>query len=560
MNSHARQMALTGCILMVSCSVALSQTKPEPPERTGALPEDSVSVQEDRRLPRIDLPEFVITGNETIVLPDASKSVYEDQGSVVPDPSGEIGREARDPRLGPGAADRGAFAPSIEGVNGRITAGYGSYQTPFFDGWFGKEFGTSDFLLKAGYKSSEGFARNTEFRRGYGAVSGGAYLPADAGFVGGARMQGTLSLSEDTYQLYGSIAPEERRTLDRFSTDVTLSSDVPDAMTYSAALRMHSTSLRDRNHSREIQLGTDLSAVGDIGEVEVKGEVGLWTGFYKSPSQPDNPVFSQLGVSGKYRIARDVDLSGGLGFYYLGGSDGSTAGNIYPRLGVSWYALESVTLFARFEPFVQRSGMEQLIEWNPYLVNDIRIRHPEHFVNLSAGVETELSRTVKANAVFRYKRIQNYPTFVDNGRLGSWSVQYFGVTRIIEFSVDVHANLSAGDYVGGSFMIRDGNNSSSGLSVPYLPSASISGIYSHRFSFPLTVGTAMTLQSSQYADVQNVVTLPAFILVDLTAEYVVMREVSVSGGLSNLFNQPHRSWDGYAGQPRTAMLSASYRW
>ena len=50
-----------------------AQEKKEPAQRDAAVPE-----QTEAPLPKIDLPEFLITGQETIDLPVSSKSIIEE--------------------------------------------------------------------------------------------------------------------------------------------------------------------------------------------------------------------------------------------------------------------------------------------------------------------------------------------------------------------------------------------------------------------------------------------------------------------------------------------------
>ncbi len=548
-------------LLVFSCSSSLAQEKPEPPKRAGALPVDSSLQREEAKLPQIDLPEFMITGNDVVSAPDGGKHAYDGQSGFIPEPGAvATSRDVLTPELGYGTKDKVGFTSPVEGFNGKVTAGYASYVTPFFDAWFGKDFGAADFLLKAGYKSSAGFSRMTDFRTGYGVISGGTYLSKNTGLFTGARIQGGLKFSGDTYFPYGSITPNLQRSVNRFSSSVSLNSDIQDLFSYASTFHLRSTSLVDQVRTREIQLGLDVSASKDIEGIDVKGDMAWWTSFYDSPSKLNNPFFMQAGVSGRYHVHEDVDLTGGLAMYVMRGSDLNTKAKLYPKLGVSWYVEKQLTLFARFDPFVQRADMSQLIEVNPYLKNDISVRHPEYFVQLSIGAETELAKSVKANAVLQYKRVRNLATFLDEQNSGLWNAEYAGIVRMLEFTVDVHADVTGQDYVGGSLTLRESNNSENGNTVPYLPSTVISGMYTHRFPFNLSVGTTLRVNSSQYADAGGVRMLRAFILADVQAEYVLMKPLTVSFGITNLFNQPHSWWYGYAGRPRTAAISASYMW
>ena len=64
---------LTALLFFFLAALLSAQEKKEPAQHDAAVPE-----QAEAPLPKIDLPEFLITGQETIDLPVSSKSIFEE--------------------------------------------------------------------------------------------------------------------------------------------------------------------------------------------------------------------------------------------------------------------------------------------------------------------------------------------------------------------------------------------------------------------------------------------------------------------------------------------------
>ncbi len=219
-----------------------------------------------------------------------------------------------------------------------------------------------------------------------------------------------------------------------------------------------------------------------------------------------------------------------------------------------------MTVFARYEPTVQRNTFAQIVDANPYVWNDVRLRHQEVFHNLSAGVEAEISRKIKTRISLNHRIVRNQLMFVDAASRGMWTAEYTGITRTVSFEADMYADLTDRDHLAGSFELRSNKNSVSEKRIPYFPSALLSALYQHRFPFGLLLGTKAQLVGQQYADVGNTSSLKGFILFDLTAEYLMGDGFGVSGTMNNVFNTPHRWWQGYQTTPRMASVALTYIW
>lgn len=552
----AAALLLTAALAAVQPAGA--QEKLQPPARDALAP-DTSAVREEP-LPRIDLPEFQITGKERIALPEFSKDAAEEGSGLDPllGPRGPGTRDAPVIDFG-GGVKEGLGADTVpEGLSGRVTAGYGSFDTPWFEGWFGSATGATDFLMKAGYVSSGGHRPHAGFRKGHGEFRVGWSLPDDASFLPGSRLDAAVGLHGDGYRLYGSRVPDRRRTVTRFRTDLSLQSAVPDFFGYTAAVHVQAVGVTDSIRARSTSVGLDLSAERELGDVMLRGTAGFWIDAYETPSSPADPVLAHLGAAARVRLREDLDAEAGIALHRFRGSDGEGRTRLAPRLGVSWYPASGLTLFARFESSVLRNGLGGLVERNPYIVSDPRIRHEERPVVLSAGAEVDMAGEVRATAVLEYTRARSLPLFLDGERGGVWTPEYAGVTRTLGLRSVVRAGFGDGHTASVSLVFQGARNSFLDAAPPYVPSAAVAATYGYRFPFGLTAGGSLQVVGERPAGDGRVV--PGFALLDLTTSITVAGGLTLTGTVTNLLNPSCAWWEGYGAPPRGVGVSLSHSW
>ncbi|MBI4536270.1 MAG: hypothetical protein HY708_08320 [Ignavibacteriae bacterium] len=541
---------------------SFAQEKREPPRREVRVPLDTVGRESEKQLPRIDLPEFLITGEETSTLPEFTKSPIEGEKAFDPlsrKPEPGV-RESTRVELGGSTKAHVDFMRGPKGFSGNASAGYGSYRSPFFDGWFGTNSKAFDFLLKAAYRSSEGYSANTDYRKGQSGLSAGAYLPNGIGVLSGARVHGNFGFDGETYRLYGSANPERKRSVNRFTGALSLNSDATGSFGFTVGAHASAVAVSDSIRTGENEVGVEATLRKSFGSVELKAEGGLWRNFYDAPSILEDPFFTHAGLFAQVRIADKADIIGGGEFFFTRGSDTKSVGKLHPRLVVVVYPARWLTLSARYEPFIRHSSVSTIVKESPYVVNDIRIRHTEFYNNFTFGVETEFARTFKSKASVTYSRSRDYPIYVQSSAVGTWSVEYFGTTRILAFQGEIYADITSSDYLGAVLTVRESKNSATNRALPYFPSITLSGLYQHRFSFGLTLGAKARWLDNQYVDLANTRKLGSFVLLDATAEYAIISTLKVIVTMENSLNHRQMLWDNYITFPRTFSLGLSFSW
>jgi hypothetical protein len=549
-------------VIAIVClgTVADGQGKKEPTRRQIPIvsePSDSSSLA----LPKIDLPEFIITGNEVVDFKEFSKAGVD--LTLSPEAEASRGGLTRDPantELGATWKERAAFLPPAAGLNGRFSACYGSFNTPSFEGWFGTHSPRANVLLRAGFVSSDGYVPNADYRRGFSMIHGGWQIPETFPLMPGVVMDGNLGITGRSYRFYGSKTPLRERTVGTFDLGLGLASSIFDGFNQSSAVALQATSVDDSADAKERELSADFHVRGSVEEIDVRGSFGIAWNFYSAPSARNDPYVVQGQFSGRHQIAGGVELSGGVSLYAFRGSDTRTAARIYPSLGISWYAASAVRLFASLEPTIEHARLSDLMEDNPYLRSDVRIHPTDHTLRFSIGAEGDLASGIRSRLAFTYDRMNDYPLYSDPGLTGTWNIEYAGKTTFITLDGSLYADISEDDQAGLNVTVRSTRNSETNAPVPYVSRVSVSGQYSHRFPIDVTVRSSLQMLGSSPADLSNSRSVPAYAVLSMGAEYSVAYQLEILMSLENILNSEQRRFEGYPGSRRSVGIGLRYSW
>jgi hypothetical protein len=537
-----------------------AQGKKEPGHRqlpVGAETQDSSA----SALPAIDLPEFVITGNEVFDFKELAKAGVDPD--LLPEASADREapvRESAASRTGMAWKERAGFAPPVPGLNGRFSAGYGSYNTPSFEGWLGTHSPRAHILMRGGFVSSDGPVPDADCRRGFGTVSGGWQVPESSPLLPGSMMEGNLGIAGRSYRFYGSRTPDRERTVGTFDAGLAVASTVFDGVDQNTAIALRSTSVDDSADAYEREFTADVHMRGGIEEIDVRGNIGVSWNFLSAPSVRYDPYVLQGQFSGRHHISPKVELRGGVSLYLFRGSDTRTSGRIYPSLGVSWSVLPDVRVFARVDPAIERHRLSDLLEENPYLKTGAAIRPTDHALRFSVGAEGTLASGVTSRVTLTYDQMRDYPLFSDPSLSGSWDLAYGGNTTFMSFEGSLYADLSAHDQAGLTLTARSTENSETLSPVPYVPRLSLSGQYSHRFPFDVTVRSDLQVQGASPADVANTRSISGYAVLSVGADYVVADRLRLLMDVEDILDSEQTSFEGYSGPRRSVRIGLQYSW
>jgi len=567
-----RRLILAASILLPICLPLNAQEKPVPPGRSGFVPADSTAPASPPPVPSITLPEFEIPGTEVIHLDQGSKVPVNDSWAMRNSTIAKTPGERGSPITQLGVAETAGLAGGVGGLTGRLFAGYESFTTPQFDLSVGASSRSSGLTLRSGYRSSRGHVPDADFQEGEAMVSGDTDLGGGTLFPGAPSLGGTVGFGGRSYQPYGSMTPGLERSVNRFHGGVTLSGNgEDDDMSYDLGISVSNTSLVDNATSRGTEAGLFSSVGLPVDQVYMRISAEAWRDDYSSPSRSQDPYLLGGGVSVQYYLARNLQITGGLGLYSVRGSKDGASLRFLPSAGVTWQSSDWLNLEARFTPFIQRSGLSNILDRNPYIINDIDIMYPEYHTNLELAAEVDPSSVIGGSLVLRYQRVRNLPVYVEqfsgaatppsnNLWNGLWGVEYSGTTRIFGLDAELSAALTQASVLLVSFAWRDIDNPTLGGDIPYAPEVQGGVLYRHELPFGFTVQTDLKLLGAQYAEFNKTARLKGYTVWNAQLEYRALPPFSLGVRVMDILDQSFQQWRGYVERPRTAMLYGRYIW
>lgn len=447
-----------------------------------------------------------------------------------------------------------AFAEKPATFSGAVMAGFGNYRTPLMHGWMGIATPRSDLLVRALFRSSDGPEQNRDVRSGEAVCEADWYLPEHAGMFAGGRVRTAVALHSDRYRLYGSTTPSQARSLNRLESDVTLTG----AETGSREIQMLFTGTRldDLQRAEQISIGGRMAARENVGRTMLTGELNVWKDF-QNRLLGANPFFSSFSVHVQHRFARSVDVTGGAIVHYIDNAGDPLRWRLLPHASIVWLPTEALSVFAKYEPFVERQTLSGFAQMNPFVRSSLALRSTDVAVNATGGLAVEVSGVIKASASFTYRRVHGYPVFSSLPKR-MWEVHYTGTTRIMSFESELYVE-AGGNLVGMKVLLNDSRAEvKNTTAIPYLPKVSVTATARYRFFSRLLVASNVRYTGRRFADMQNVRSLPAYVLWDARIEFG--ERVLVGGEVTNILDTREGRWEGYAGEPRRIMLSLGYTW
>jgi hypothetical protein len=552
---------------------ALGQEKKEPPPRPAPVGEkEDLAPTREARLPKIELPEFVITGRELIEPPVASKGRTSDSDQSVDAARLTVLGEKMNDSLAALAQKSGAnLARSAQSYDGKLNLAYGRFTSLYGEGWFGKKYREADFDLHARYLSRKAYIPQSEAASGKVDATGGLYLPERLRFFGGSRVYGDASYQEESFHFFGSFLPQLKRTQSNTLVGLGLFSGPKAPFLYESSVRFRRLIVRDQDRSTEDNLLVAIRALGEKSSWQPQLEFLYAADYLQQSVAGHDPHYLRTTAGFKKLFFDKLDVSGKVGVYYYKNSDSGFRSKIYPHLGLQYYVDRELTLFARFEPSIQQNSLSKLLIENRYLGNDVSVRHSDLFVNFSGGGQFNLANRGTGRVYVSYQRIHDFPLYNDPSvyfypdvsplPFVNWSVVYGGTTRITSLTGEILLDLTTNDRVTGTATMLSSHNSDTGEQVPYLPPIQVSSSYLHQFPFGLSMQVSARFVGRRPFDLYSSSRkLDSYFLLGANIEYRVVKNFILFLQLNNIFDERYSVWNRYQEVPFTALGGFSVKW
>ncbi len=539
-----------------------AQEKKEPAQRDAAVPE-----QTEAPLPKIDLPEFLITGQETIDLPVSSKSIVEEDNVYVPG-SPIPGR--KDAGMdGEGKVQKDFAGPAGQ-MNGKVLGGIGNYTSPFMEGWFGKNYDSGGVLFHANYASSNGQVADANWQKTGIGIQGGYLSPQTFGMLAGSRLNGGLNFSGQTYRAYGSSVPSQQRTLNDVNINLGLASrttagdKLDDALDYSARVSWNGTSLNDSLNSSQNDFGVLVSASSRKNDIQLHGsmEYDLSDVSMQLPSDVAThvPEWFDLRFSGEKFFVPDLQATLTVQQFIYRGNLSVSSGRFYPGAQLRYFLNDAATVYLSIAPTVERNTLASLVNSDKYIQNREELRPSEVPFAVTFGSEYTFSDKFYGNGSLSYSSVQNFPVFIELNSAKVWDVMYLPKVAVTRLAVEGSYTLAQGSSATFAGSLNSTQAKDSSNAVPNIPTFTLSGVYRCSFSSGIVAEVFAEYFSERWKDFAHSGANAGYVDVGGKGEYQLLENLRAVLQMDNILDRQYYVWDGYVERPLFISLGVTYTW
>ena len=562
------QQWMTTFVLLIVIVTVLSAQEPE--KKEAAKKEvDLQNVQTPKAnapLPKIDLPEFVITGNEKIDLNIETKN--EDDQDRIFSPAIPALSE-RSMNVGEALTPKQVktFTKTPSAMNGKVFAGFGFYGTPQFNGWFGQYDPASSFVLNGYYSESNGHLPDAGFWKGGFGLRGSYTLPDSLSLLPLGQLSGELKYGREAYRAYGSSSPFRVRDLSGIEVSGGIGSRYAlpyksmSGVDYSARIGGGFFSTGDIVKSSETEFFVSGNATTKILETAFRASVEYRiSGYTMALPGVQSGHWFVFRTDGRQMILPLLQLSFSIQQIFYRGNVGPANGRLYPSIDLRYAFTEQASMYAGFAPTVERNSLSSLFKENRYSNAIATVVPTDIRVHAYMGMEFSPIEEVIVTARGSYKHLNNYATFYDKDSAKVWEVLYLSGIRSTKFDLSALYRLNEKQNVTAYATVQSVQQKDSTKMLPHLPKYIIGSVYHHFFDIGVHAEAFVEYHSFRYTDFLSTNKNPGYLTSGIKAEIEMFNQFRGYTEINNLFDQRYYIWNGYQERTIFVMLGISYHW
>lgn len=520
-----------------------------------ALSVAKLSAQSERQ--GIELPDFVITGKQSISLPVAVKKK--------PDFVSTLSKDFFTPQYSPEelplliSSEPIPEKPGIKTFDnyfsGLLKVQAGRYSLPVGEFNWNQSFDNYLFGIKAWGSNIKEYVPNAGYNNSGVSMTHDFFLSTKSDFLPGTEIKLAANYLRDSYKLFGSANPQFLRETNGGSA------------LFSAA------SSYNRWINFSFNLGGNILSISENGLKETNI---FASGLFEFK-------FNQVTVGAKGNYSKqmlDKNISG-IGDYNFASGDGYAKvfllNDLWFTLGLSYAAGSGNSFFApfgsldfrldkfftfgvEFKPHVQLVTTKDFLKNNLYynfgLIDNV---FEEVESDLKGQIKYEYDKYFTLSASAEYSKTKNYFYFDDVKTSGIFDL--FISPKVNSFSIKLDAlyHPSIYGYFYGEINLQDVRDQSEKV-IPYQPKISSAVTYGYDFNFGLGFKTRYELAFDIYTDMLNSNKLPDYHDVSFSLYYEILSGLKFTAEFQNILNRSNFVWRQYQAKQFDVLLGIEYRW
>lgn len=513
-----------------------------------------ISAQQEQK--SIELPDFVITGRQSVEVQSAQKKK--------PELIATLSQDFFTPYYSPEelplliSSDPLQIIPPVasgDQFSGRLYFGAGRYTLPLGQLSLGKSFG--NFLLSADLwgHNTRSYIPDAGYNTSGASINSKAFIDTDSDLLPGMSISLGGRFWRDNYKFFGSVNPLYERKTNRAAAALLINNDYGRLFNFNISLNADFLTVTETDLSeRFLSAGAGFKL--RLGNLLIGAD-----GKYQKQLLNNN--MSGIDDYGFYNFDGHLRISPSGSITLLVGARlaGNSANSFFSPFGSMTLNLDNgLYLNLSFDPRAENYTLKDFISRNIYMMN-----------NFTDNVFTEVKFDLKGSLNYEYQKLfsvsvwggyaasDNFLYFEDIIRKGFFDVMSANDVKSISGGVNILVYPNLLGYLSGELKyqnIKDGNDNY----IPYRPEYIAAVSYGYDFASGIGIKLKYLFAQNIYADRLNTRPVGSYHNLAAGISYRLLNNLSLSADFQNIMNRSNFVFDGYQEKPLDFVLGVEYRW
>lgn len=513
-----------------------------------------ISAQQEQK--SIELPDFVITGRQSVEVQSAQKKK--------PELITTLSQDFFTPYYSPEelplllSSDPAKIIPPLSSgdqFSGRLFFGAGRYTLPLGLLSLGKSFG--NFLLSADLwgHNTRSYIPDAGYNTSGASLSSKFFVDTDSDLLPGMSVSLTGRFWRDNYKFFGSVNPLYERKTNRAAAAFSVNHDYGRLFNFNFGLNADFLSLTETDLNEKI-----LSAIAGfklrLGSLLVGAD-----GKYQKQILNNN--LSGIDDYDFYNFDGHLKISPSGSITLLAGARiaGNSSNSFFSPFGSLLLNLdEGLYITLSFDPRAENHTLKDFVGGNIYMMNNLTDNiFTEVKFDLKGSLNYEYQKLFSISAWGGYAASDNYPYYEDIFRKGFFDVMSANSVKALSggLNVFVHPNLLG--YLSGEFKYQNIKDADENF-IPYKPEYSALISYGYDFASGIGIKLKYFFAQNVFADRFNTRPVGSYHNLAAGISYRLLNNLSLSADFQNIMNRSNFVFDGYQEKPLDFVLGVEYRW
>lgn len=505
----------------------------------------------------IELPDFVITGKQSVNVPIAVKKKPE----FIP----TLSKQFFTPQFAPDelplliSSQTISFKPDIKTFdqffNGSLKIQLGRYSFPVGELSMSKSLDNYLFNARAWGSNIREYISNAGYNTSGISMTHEFFISTKSDFLPGTVFKLTAQYSRDSYKFYASPVPDLMRESNNGSGQFSISSSLNRWVNYGAGIKGNFLSLNENGFRESVM---NPYALFDIKMNGFKlGFAGTWVRQSLQGNLSGVNNYNFYSVEGSIKIVpiNSLLISFGVGY------SGYEKDNFFTSFALAQYQIDKNFSFdAEFKPHANFYTTQDLLKRNLYYNLGLSDNAFEKVKNDFVGMlkyENDKYLTITASSGF--SQTENFIYFNDALNPGKFDLNSVSEAKIFFGKLDMYYYTNIYGYFMGEVTIQDSKDQS-GNKIPYQPGVASTLTYGYDFDFGLGIKARYKLAFNVYTDLANTNKLSDYHDLSLSFSYELLKGFKVTADFQNILNKSNFVWRQYQEKPFDILAGIEYRW